>query len=108
MSSDLAIVYAALILKDDNVEISADKLQTLVKAAGLTEIEPIWFSLYSKALEGQDIKELIFNVGAAAGPATAGAATGAAAAGEEAAQEEASKEEEKEESDEDMGFGLFD
>ncbi|KAG2223090.1 hypothetical protein INT45_008938 [Circinella minor] len=109
MSSDLAIVYAALILKDDNVEVTADKLQTLTKEAGLTEIEPIWFSLYAKALEGQDLKELIFNIGAGAG-ASAGAAAGGAAAGgatEEAAAEEA-KEEEKEESDDDMGFGLFD
>ncbi|KAI8150366.1 60s acidic ribosomal protein-domain-containing protein [Fennellomyces sp. T-0311] len=108
MSSDLAIVYAALILKDDNVEITADKLQALTKAAGFTEIEPIWFSLYSKALEGQDLKELIFNVGAAAGPAAAGGAGAAAGAAAEEAQEEAAKEEEKEESDEDMGFGLFD
>ncbi|KAI9499250.1 60s acidic ribosomal protein-domain-containing protein [Zychaea mexicana] len=108
MSSDLAIVYAALILKDDNVEVTSDKLQTLVKAAGLTEIEPIWFSLYAKALEGQDLKELIFNVGAGAGAAAAGPAAGGAAATEEAAAEEEKKEEEKEESDEDMGFGLFD
>ncbi|KAI9496280.1 60s acidic ribosomal protein-domain-containing protein [Zychaea mexicana] len=108
MSSDLAIVYAALILKDDNVEISADKLQTLTKAAGLTEIEPIWFNLYAKALEGQDLKELIFNVGAGAGAAAAGPAAAAGGAGEEAAAEEEKKEEEKEESDEDMGFGLFD
>jgi large subunit ribosomal protein LP1 len=107
MSSDLAIVYAALILKDDNVEVSADKLQTLVKAAGI-EVEPIWYSLYAKALEGQDLKELVFNVGA---PAAGGAAVagGAAAGGAaEEAKEEEKKEEEKEESDEDMGFGLFD
>ncbi|CDS11754.1 hypothetical protein LRAMOSA04017 [Lichtheimia ramosa] len=107
MSSENAIVYAALILKDDNVEISADKLQTLTKAAGFTEIEPIWYSLYAKALEGQDLKELIWNVGApAAGAAAGGAAAGGAAADE--AKEEEKKEEEKEESDEDMGFGLFD
>ncbi|ORY96748.1 60s acidic ribosomal protein-domain-containing protein [Syncephalastrum racemosum] len=107
MSSDLAIVYAALILKDDNVEVSADKLQTLVKAAGI-EVEPIWYSLYAKALEGQDLKELVFNVGA---PAAGGAAVagGAAAGGAaEEAKEEEKKEEEKEESDDDMGFGLFD
>ncbi|KAI7886069.1 ribosomal protein 60S [Lichtheimia hyalospora FSU 10163] len=107
MSSENAIVYAALILKDDNVEISADKLQTLTKAAGFTEIEPIWFSLYAKALEGQDIKELVWNVGAPAAGAAAGAAAGGAGAAEEAKEEE-KKEEEKEESDEDMGFGLFD
>ncbi|KAJ8662161.1 hypothetical protein O0I10_001854 [Lichtheimia ornata] len=107
MSAENAIVYAALILKDDNLEVTADKLQTLTKAAGFTEIEPIWYSLYSKALDGQDVKELIWNVGApSAGAAAAGA--GAAAAGGEEAKEEEKKEEEKEESDEDMGFGLFD
>ncbi|CDH50224.1 predicted protein [Lichtheimia corymbifera JMRC:FSU:9682] len=107
MSAENAIVYAALILKDDNLEVTADKLQTLTKAAGFTEIEPIWYSLYAKALDGQDVKELIWNVGApSAGAAAAG--PGAAAAGGEEAKEDEKKEEEKEESDEDMGFGLFD
>ena len=80
----------------------ADKLQTLVQAAGV-EVEPIWFSLYAKALAGQDLKALLLNVGApGSGPA---ASTGAsAAAGADAPAEEA-KEEEKEESDDDMGFG---
>ncbi|CEP07464.1 hypothetical protein [Parasitella parasitica] len=106
MSAELAVVYAALILEDDNVEITADKLQTLVGAAGV-EVEPIWFSLYAKALAGQDLKALLLNVGApGSGPAVAaGAAAGGAAA--DAPAEEA-KVEEKEESDDDMGFGLFD
>ncbi|KAF7725779.1 hypothetical protein EC973_009396 [Apophysomyces ossiformis] len=106
MSAELAVVYAALILQDDNVEITADKLQTLVKAAGI-EVEPIWFSLYAKALAGQNLGELLMNVGTpGAGPAVAGGAAAAGGAAEEAKEEE--KEEEKEESDEDMGFGLFD
>ncbi|CAO3624674.1 unnamed protein product [Cunninghamella blakesleeana] len=106
MSAELAVVYAALILQDDNVEITADKLQTLVKAAGV-EVEPIWFSLYAKALAGQNLGELLLNVGApGAGPAVAGGAAAGGAAAEEAAEE--AKEEEKEESDDDMGFGLFD
>ncbi|KAI8889684.1 ribosomal protein 60S [Backusella circina FSU 941] len=106
MSAELAVVYAALILEDDNVEITADKLQALVSAAGV-EVEPIWFSLYAKALAGQDLKALLLNVGApGAGPAVA--AGGAAAAGGADAPAEEAKEEEKEESDDDMGFGLFD
>ncbi|KAI7865792.1 60s acidic ribosomal protein-domain-containing protein [Spinellus fusiger] len=107
MSAELAVVYAALILQDDNIEITSDKLQTLVKAAGI-EVEPIWFSLYAKALAGQDLKALLLNVGApGAGGAAAsvGGAAGGAAASEEKAEEKA---EEKEESDDDMGFGLFD
>ncbi|KAI0153191.1 60s acidic ribosomal protein-domain-containing protein [Xylariaceae sp. FL1272] len=107
-NAELASSYAALILADDGVEITADKLQTLIKAAGVADVEPIWTQLFAKALEGKDVKELLSAVGsgggAAAGPA--GAAAGGEAAAADAPAEE--KEEEKEESDEDMGFGLFD
>lgn len=78
--SELACVYCALILHDAGVPISvsivcvcvrtcmrrrwdlptssssqslqADKIKTLVKAAGV-EVEPIWPNLFAKALEGQ-------------------------------------------------------
>ncbi|KAI0913856.1 60s acidic ribosomal protein-domain-containing protein [Ustulina deusta] len=109
-TAELASSYAALILADDGVEITADKLQTLIKAAGVIDVEPIWTQLFAKALEGKDVKDLLSAVGsgggAAAGPAAGGAAAGGAAAADEPAAEE--KEEEKEESDDDMGFGLFD
>ncbi|KAF2461289.1 60s acidic ribosomal protein-domain-containing protein [Lineolata rhizophorae] len=108
-TAELASSYAALILADDGVEITADKLQSLIKAADVPDIEPIWTQLFAKALEGKDVKDLLMNVGAgggaAAAPAAGGAAGGEAAPAEEAKEE---KEEEKEESDEDMGFGLFD
>ncbi|PLB36376.1 ribosomal protein P1 [Aspergillus candidus] len=104
-TAELACSYAALILADDGVEVTADKLQTLLSAAKVPEVEPIWTSIFAKALEGKDIKDLLTNVGSA-GPAAPAAAGGAAAAPAEAAEEK--KEEEKEESDEDMGFGLFD
>ncbi|KAI9771332.1 MAG: 60S acidic ribosomal protein P1 [Geoglossum simile] len=112
-NAEIATSYAALILADDGVDITADKLQTLIKAAKIDDVEPIWTSLFAKhtpqALEGKDVKDLLLNVGsggsAAAAPTTGGAAGGAAST--EAAKEE-EKEEEKEESDEDMGFGLFD
>ncbi|KAE8375088.1 60s acidic ribosomal protein-domain-containing protein [Aspergillus bertholletiae] len=106
-TAELACSYAALILADDGVEVTADKLQTLLTAAKVPEVEPIWTSIFAKALEGKDIKDLLTNVGSAgaAAPAGAAAAGGAAAPAEAAAEE---KEEEKEESDEDMGFGLFD
>ncbi|KAA8644807.1 hypothetical protein EYZ11_009329 [Aspergillus tanneri] len=105
-TAELACSYAALILADDGVEVTADKIQTLLDAAKVQEIEPIWSSIFAKALEGKDIKDLLTNIGSA-GPAVAApaAAAGGAAAPAEAAEE---KEEEKEESDEDMGFGLFD
>ncbi|KAF2142537.1 uncharacterized protein K452DRAFT_227078 [Aplosporella prunicola CBS 121167] len=104
-----AASYAALILADDGVEITADKLQTLITAAKVPEVEPIWTSLFAKALEGKDVKELLLNVGSGSGAAApAGGAAAAGGAAEAAPAAEEKKEEEKEESDEDMGFGLFD
>ncbi|KAM5380939.1 hypothetical protein ACJZ2D_003248 [Fusarium nematophilum] len=107
-TAELASSYAALILADDGVEITADKLQTLIKAAKVEDVEPIWTTIFAKALEGKDVKDLLVNVGSGGGAAPA--AGGAAAGGDAAAApaEEEKKEEEAEESDEDMGFGLFD
>ncbi|KAL8857337.1 MAG: hypothetical protein Q9178_006103 [Gyalolechia marmorata] len=109
-NSELATSYAALILADDDVEVTPDKLQTLIKAANIDDVESIWTTLFAKALEGKNVKDMLLNVGSGGGAAAAptGGAGGAAAetAPEEAKEEK--KEEEKEESDEDMGFGLFD
>ncbi|PSR98963.1 60s acidic ribosomal protein-domain-containing protein [Coniella lustricola] len=107
---ELANSYAALILADEGLEITADKLQTLIKAAGIADVEPIWTSLFAKALEGKDVKDLLTNVGSGGGAAAAGgaAAGGAAAGGAAEETKEEAKVEEKEESDDDMGFGLFD
>ncbi|KAL6242058.1 hypothetical protein RBB50_010970 [Rhinocladiella similis] len=110
-TAELASAYAALILADDGIEITADKLNTLIKAANVPDVEPIWATLFAKALEGKDVKEMLTNVGSGGGAAAAAPAAGGAAAGgaaEADAPAEEAKEEEKEESDEDMGFGLFD
>ncbi|EKM56829.1 uncharacterized protein PHACADRAFT_254157, partial [Phanerochaete carnosa HHB-10118-sp] len=109
---ELAATYAALILADDGVEITSDKITALMNAAN-AEVEAIWATLLAKALEGKNVKELLSNVGAGGGAPAAGGASatagGAAAGGAEAPkEEEKKKEEEKEESDDDMGFGLFD
>jgi len=111
-TSELAVSYAALILADEDIDITADKLQTLISAAKLTEVEPIWTTLFAKALAGKNVKDMLLNVGSGGGAAAAptGGASGGAAATTDAPveKEEEKKEEEKEESDEDMGFGLFD
>jgi len=110
--SELAASYAALILADEDIEITADKLQTLIRAAKIDNVEPIWTTLFAKALEGKSVKDMLSNVGsggaAAAAPAAGAAAAGGAAEGAAEEAKEEKKEEEKEESDEDMGFGLFD
>ncbi|XP_013411036.1 60S acidic ribosomal protein P1 [Lingula anatina] len=110
-NDELACTYSALILADDDVPITAEKISTILKAADYS-VEPYWPGLFSKALEGINIKDLISNVGSSVGaaPAAGGAAPAAGDAGAGAAKEEAKEEkkEESEESDDDMGFGLFD
>lgn len=112
-NDELACVYAALILQDDEVAVTAEKIQTILKAASV-DVEPYWPGLFAKALEGVDLKTLVSNVGAGvgSGPAAAAPAASAAApaAGGAAAspKKEEKKKEEEEEEDDDMGFGLFD
>merc|ERR1712149_98933 len=101
--SELACVYSALILYDDDIDITGEKMAKIIAAANVN-VEAFWPGLFAKALQGR-------NVGSA--PAAGGAAP-AAAGGDAAAPaaEEEKKEEKKEESesgsDDDMGFGLFD
>jgi len=108
-STDLAASYAALILADENIEITSEKIVALTQAAKV-ELEPIWASLLAKALEGKNVKDLLSNVGSGGGAPAAAAPAAAAGGGAaaEAPKEEEKKEEAKEESDDDMGFGLFD
>ncbi|KDN53608.1 ribosomal protein 60S, partial [Tilletiaria anomala UBC 951] len=107
-SAELAATYAALILADEEIEITGEKITQLTTAAKV-ELEPIWANLLAKALEGKNVKELLSNVGAggAAAPVGAGAAAAGAPAAAAEEKKEEKKEEEKEESDDDMGFGLF-
>ncbi|SCU82351.1 LANO_0B05908g1_1 [Lachancea nothofagi CBS 11611] len=106
--SDAVISYATLILSDAGLDITADSLTTLTKAAGAS-IDNVWAETFAKALEGKDLKQVLsgFHAAGSGSASAGGASAGAAAAGDAAAEEEA-PEEEKEESDDDMGFGLFD
>mmetsp|Transcript_41015 Transcript_41015/g.116827 ORF Transcript_41015/g.116827 Transcript_41015/m.116827 type:complete len:115 (+) Transcript_41015:42-386(+) len=108
---ELAVTYAALILHDDGLPITADKISTLVKAAGV-KIENYWPALFAKFLQNKNIDDLLSNVGAgggaAAAPVAAAPAAGKTEAKVEAKKEEKKEPEKKEESEEDMGLGLFD
>ncbi|CAN1747857.1 60S acidic ribosomal protein P1-2 [Linum perenne] len=92
-SGEIACSYAIMILHDEGIPITSDKISALVKASGV-KCESYWPSLFAKLAEKRNVEDLILNAGAAGGVANGN---------ESILQEEA-----KEESDEDMGFSLFD
>ncbi|GAV73253.1 Ribosomal_60s domain-containing protein [Cephalotus follicularis] len=110
-NSEIACTYATLILHDDGISVTAEKIAALVKAANVT-VESYWPSLFAKLAENRNIEDLILNAGSGgvAAPAAMAAAPAAAAGTVAAAPSvEDKKEEPKEDSDdEDLGFGLFD
>lgn len=78
-----------------------------MKAANV-DVEPYWPSLFAKALEGVNVKDLITNIGSGAGAGAAAAPGAAVAEKKEEKKEEKKKEEsEEEEEDDDMGFGMY-
>ncbi|XP_020598339.1 60S acidic ribosomal protein P1-like [Phalaenopsis equestris] len=112
MSSISERSLAALILYDDGIPITAEKISTLLKSANIS-VESFWATLIAKLLEKKNVDDLILNVGSGGGGATVTVAATAAGGGGGAAEDSApaveeKKEEPKEESDEDMGFSLFD
>jgi len=65
-NAEKAVSYAALILADESIAITPDKLQAILKAAKIEDVEPIWTTLFAKALEGKDVKDVLTTVGSAA------------------------------------------
>ncbi|XP_011043693.1 PREDICTED: 60S acidic ribosomal protein P1-like [Populus euphratica] len=106
--SELACIYATLILHDEDIAITSDKIATLVKSANVT-VESYWPSLFAKLAEKRNVGDLIMNIGAGGGAAApvAVSSSGPAAASAAAPDVEEKKEEDPE-SDDDMGFSLFD
>merc|ERR1712216_670787 len=94
-AGELGCTYAAMVLFDDEQEITEDKLKTLMSAAKI-EFESYWPSLFAKMLSNNDVGKLLTK------PASGGG--GAAAAPAAAAAEE---EEEEEEDIAPVGGGLF-
>lgn len=91
-AGELACTYATLILHDDGISITAEKIASLVKAANVS-VEPYWPSLFAKLAEKRDVGDLVMNVGSGGGgapvavAAPAGGTAGAAAAASAAVEE---------------------
>merc|ERR550537_420736 len=114
MGSELACVYAALILHDEGLEISAENINTILKSANVT-CEAYWPTLFAKLCKGKDLDAMISSVGSGGGgggggpaPAAGGAAAPAAGGGGGGGAAAKEPEPEPEEEEEDMGFDLFD
>lgn len=65
---ELCCVYAALLLFDDKVDITADKLNKVITASG-NQVEGYYPEFFAKYLSSVDLNTIISSVGA--GPATA-------------------------------------
>ncbi|KAF8413400.1 hypothetical protein HHK36_001381 [Tetracentron sinense] len=107
---ELACSYACMILFDDGIAVTADKIATLVKAANV-QVDSFWPGLFAKLVEKRNIEDLIMNVGSGGGGAPVAVSApsgGGGAAAAAAPPPEEKKDEPKEESDDDMGFSLFD
>lgn len=57
-SPELACIYAALILNDDNIEITNDKIKSILNIAGIN-VESYWIDLFSEYFKSHDLTELI-------------------------------------------------
>jgi len=120
VKDELACTYAALILHDDNVPITASKMATLIKAAGVT-VPAYYPSLFERVFASRSVDDLLANAAATpggapavaapsggAGSSAAPAAGGKPAAAEKKEEKKAKKEEKADEEEEAMGaFGLF-
>ena len=67
---ELCCVYAALLLFDDKVEVTAEKLNKVITASGNT-VEGYYPEFFAKYLSSVDLNTFLNNVGAGAAPAAA-------------------------------------
>ncbi|XP_033897417.1 large ribosomal subunit protein P1-like [Acipenser ruthenus] len=94
-------------LHNDEVTVTVDKINTLIKAAGVL-VKPFWHDLFAKTLGSVDFGSLICNVGAGGATPDGAAPAGGALAASAPAQKAEEKKKESQQSDDDMVFGLFD
>ena len=113
---ELCCVYAGLLLFDDGSEITADKINKIIKASG-NEVDGYYPEFFAKYLAKADIKSMLTVAPAAGGAAAAPAEEhhddkkddkkGGKKDDKKGGKKKEEKKEEKkvEEEDEDIGFG---
>jgi hypothetical protein len=57
-TEELACVYASLILADEGLPVTAEKINALVEAAGV-KVAAYWPGLFAQYLAGKDINEML-------------------------------------------------
>lgn len=106
--AELSCTLACLILSDDGITITKDKISKILEAADLT-VAPYWPSVFAKLAEKRSIDDLVMNGGAGGGSGAVAVNAQASGGGAgEAIVPVKENEELKEESDDDIGFSLFD
>ena len=111
---ELCCVYAGLLLYDDGMEITADKIEKIIKASG-NEVDGYYPEFFAKYLSKADIKSMLTVAPSAGAGAPAGEEhhedkkddkKGGKKDDKKGKKEEKKKEEKKvEEEEEDIGFG---
>ena len=104
---ELCCVYAGLLLFDEGMEITADKLQKIIKASGNT-VDDYYPEFFAKYLAKADIKSMLTvtpAAGAGAQPVHEEHADKDDKKGGKKEEKKKEKEKPKEEEEEDMGFG---
>eukprot|EP00403_Amphidinium_massartii_P026082 CAMPEP_0178405330 /NCGR_PEP_ID=MMETSP0689_2-20121128/18343_1 /TAXON_ID=160604 /ORGANISM="Amphidinium massartii, Strain CS-259" /LENGTH=120 /DNA_ID=CAMNT_0020026341 /DNA_START=69 /DNA_END=431 /DNA_ORIENTATION=- len=104
---ELFCTYAAMILKDSDLDITEESLNKLIKAAG-GSVTSFWPVLFAKMLQGKDVEDMLKFGGGGGGVAVAAApAAGGGGGGGGGAPAKEEKKVEEEEEEEEMDFDLF-
>lgn len=70
--AELAVTYASLVLLDDDLDITEDKVNAILKAAN-QKVDATLVSVYTRALKGKNFGKKLTAGGGAPAPATAAA-----------------------------------
>jgi large subunit ribosomal protein LP1 len=94
--SEVAVIYAALILHDDGIPISRDKIHKLLSTAGVS-VEGYWVDLFVDYFKRNGIGSLLTGTAISGGAPAGAVSSGGPTAEEEKKAQEKQEEKKKEE-----------